>query len=873
MKKEYFKRTNAISAFILFILGMNLFQMKAQDRTLYFDVDAAGVSKPITWGLDLAWLSEGNIRRGITFMGGASNVDVVRSSFIPSDPIVNGALTGDALVNTNLRLDIINTWLNSNTQIVLNCDHPSVDASFYGNASTWTDLLDITTTMHENTGRSVVTVSPFNEPDYTVAQGTVSHFYNICAEMRNRSRFNNIRISGGNTLNCDVALDWYNNLVYYLDEGNTHQLAGSFDNYANFYQTVRNNGDHGTNDELHNVMEAMVGVEYGMQTGIWWGTAEYARGEFCKASDGVRLAYAEHRDNWTAASVYRAPSGKVQAFVGGSERQAATTSYKFVSQNKAVYFDGYGPYYEYTMEYPGGAVGSYQNGQTNAEKVINITWGEDIQPVIDGTYTIVSRHSGKVLDVADNSTADGANIQQWTYSGGTNQQWVVSPVDSRIGGDFSYFSIIGVGSGKSLDLTNWSLDNGANIQLYSAGTGATQQWYLEYAEDGWFYIRSRQSGKPLDVYNWSTEDGGNIAQWDYAGGANQQWRFIPVGAPVEFDAPVAPSNLSGTGNVSYINLSWTASSSSDVAGYTIYRAAAGEAYNTIARNVSSTSYNDYDVQSGTQYYYKVIAVDQSLNRSSASNEIGGLETSTSSGGSSIADGHVYSFISKLSNKAIEIYNAGTDNGSLITQFDYYGTNHQKWIATQNSDGTYSFASSNSTGRSLDVPACNFTNGVQLNIWDTYGNDCQKFNMEDMGNGYYRIHTTDDSKCIDVYGASTDNSAAIALWDCHSGDNQQWALIDHGLKSGTISDPILEEDNTISIAAYPNPVETELTIAIENFEGQVLVEIYSMDGRLEKQVIDNINISGNLTVPTWGYKGLGLVKVTAGNEVKLFKLNF
>jgi hypothetical protein len=35
---------------------------------------------------------------------------------------------------------------------------------------------------------------------------------------------------------------------------------------------VRASGHHATNDELHNVMEAMVGAEYGMQTGIWWYT-------------------------------------------------------------------------------------------------------------------------------------------------------------------------------------------------------------------------------------------------------------------------------------------------------------------------------------------------------------------------------------------------------------------------------------------------------------------------------------------------------------------------------------------------------------------------------------------------------------------------
>jgi len=47
-----------------------------------------------------------------------------------------------------------------------------------------------------------------------------------------------------------------------------------------------------------------------------------------------------------------------------------------------VYYDGYGPQREYTMVLPGG--NGYQNGQTNAERVVNITTGEDIQPVING---------------------------------------------------------------------------------------------------------------------------------------------------------------------------------------------------------------------------------------------------------------------------------------------------------------------------------------------------------------------------------------------------------------------------------------------------------------------------------------------------------
>lgn len=601
--------------------------MPVADRTVSFSVSDTGVYKPIIWGLDLAWLSESNIRRGIAFMG-ADRVDLIRTSFQPNLPLVNGDIQGTQITDLNTRLSLIDLT-GSKTKVMLNCDHPSVDASYLGNAANWAALIDATAKRVQARGRTIVSVSPFNEPDYGWGQFTGSNgqldFYNICGELRKNTRFDSIRICGGNTLNCDQALPWYNALKGRLEEGNTHQLAGNFDNFATFYQTVRANGDMATGDELHNVMEAMVGVEYGMQTGIWWGTAEYARGEFVKASDGRRLGYAEHRPNWTAASVYRSLEGKVQAFGGTSERQAATTTYRFVSKDKDVFFDGVGPQREYLMTLPGGT--AYQTGQTNAERVVNITWGADIQPVINGRYMLVNRNSGKVVGVTGGATTAGATLSQNTNTGATYQQWNVTPVDSRIGGDYSYFTISAVNSGKSMDLLNYSLSNGGGIIIWDDTKSGNQQWYLEYASDGWFYIRSRHSGKCMDVSGSSTANTAVINHWDYLGRTSQQWRFVPVGAPVEFVAPSAPTNLTATGKGTVIRLDWTASPESDVAGYTILRAdSATGAYYTIARNVTTNTYVDNTSLEGKTYFYKIKAVDNSLNSSVFSNETSAMET-------------------------------------------------------------------------------------------------------------------------------------------------------------------------------------------------------------------------------------------------------
>lgn len=592
------------------------------DRTVSFGVADAGVPKPISFGLDLAWLDGNNVRRGIAFMG-KERVKIIRSSFMPTNPLVGDtALQGEALVGINKRLDIIANYMGPGTNIMLNDDNPTVHADFYQNPVNWTKLMKVTAKYHEKRGFNVVSVAPFNEPDNTGAgQGSVQDFVNINTEVRKDPYFNGKRLSGPNMLNNDVFFNWYNPMKNQVDEGNTHQLAGSFDNYALIFQTLRTDGKYATNDELHNVMEAMVGVEYGMQSGIWWGTAELARGEFCKASDGVRLGYAEHRPYWTSASVYRHLDGRVQAFGGMSERQSATTTYRFVSKDRDVYYDGYGPQREYTMVLPGGPVGSYSNGQTGAERVVNITWGADIQPVINGTYKLVNRKSGKVIQVTGGSAALGANFIQSTNTGVAYQQWNVTPLDSKSGGDFSYFKISNVSSKLSPDVLNFSMENGGSIIAYNF-IGVNQQWYLEYAGDGWFYIRSRHSNKCMEVANGSIISGASIQQWEKNGGTNQQWRFLPVSAPVEFVAPSVPSNLTVNNQSSSVRLDWVASPETDVAGYTVFRAdSANGIYNTIARNVKSTVFVDNTISVGKQYFYAVKAVDNSLNSSDYSNQV------------------------------------------------------------------------------------------------------------------------------------------------------------------------------------------------------------------------------------------------------------
>jgi hypothetical protein len=117
--------------------------------------------------------------------------------------------------------------------------------------------------------------------------------------------------------------------------------------------------------------------------------------------------------------VWRHDDGRVKAFIGSSERQAVTTNYQFVSTEREVYYDGYGPVRELMMEIPGGT--GYQNGQTNAERVIDVTWGEDVAPgLVNGIYKLVNKQTGSV--VAYESNGNGIVLRKFSPTS-KKQQW------------------------------------------------------------------------------------------------------------------------------------------------------------------------------------------------------------------------------------------------------------------------------------------------------------------------------------------------------------------------------------------------------------------------------------------------------------------
>ncbi|MFC7142686.1 glycoside hydrolase family 11 protein [Halosimplex aquaticum] len=142
--------------------------------------------------------------------------------------------------------------------------------------------------------------------------------------------------------------------------------------------------------------------------------------------------------------------------------------------------------------------------------------------VANGTYSIRNVNSGKALDVAGESTEDGANVQQYSYWGGSNQQWNVEDTGN------GEYRIENVNSGKVLDVSGSSTSDGANVQQYADGGGDNQRFHLHDQGGGEYHVQPVHSDKAVEVEGSSTDDGANVQQYSWSGNGNQLWTFESV---------------------------------------------------------------------------------------------------------------------------------------------------------------------------------------------------------------------------------------------------------------------------------------------------------------------------------------------------------
>ena len=103
----------------------------------------------------------------------------------------------------------------------------------------------------------------------------------------------------------------------------------------------------------------------------------------------------------------------------------------------------------------------------------------------DAYYTIAAAN-GRVLEVADFNTENGASIRLWSYEGQPWQQWIFEEAAEgqyRIKNRFTGKVMDLAMSGVVIDLVGMRVDNGTQAQIWRDVFGENQLWSIQPVPD------------------------------------------------------------------------------------------------------------------------------------------------------------------------------------------------------------------------------------------------------------------------------------------------------------------------------------------------------------------------------------------------------
>jgi len=153
------------------------------------------------------------------------------------------------------------------------------------------------------------------------------------------------------------------------------------------------------------------------------------------------------------------------------------------------------------------------------------TWAAPGNPTggpSQGIYEVSpSTNLSLAMDVYGASSANGALIDQWTWSGGANQKFYFHSL-----GNNQYWLEPQNALGKCLDIININPNNGAGLQSYSYWGGLGQIWYAINLGNGYYRLApDLNPNETLDVPSGSTSAGTYLQTYAYWGAAGQQWKL------------------------------------------------------------------------------------------------------------------------------------------------------------------------------------------------------------------------------------------------------------------------------------------------------------------------------------------------------------
>ncbi|MBC8084988.1 MAG: RICIN domain-containing protein, partial [Hymenobacter sp.] len=176
-----------------------------------------------------------------------------------------------------------------------------------------------------------------------------------------------------------------------------------------------------------------------------------------------------------------------------------------------------------------------------------------------------------------------------------------------------------------------------------------------------------------------------------------------------------------------------------------------------------------------------------------------------------------------------------------------------------------------SGKALEVSGNSTADGAIAQQWGYRGANNQKWRIESVGGGYYRVVSANSGKCLDVSSAATTDGTGLQQWAC--GNNSASQSFQFNLLS--TARPSLSQSQSQSQsrelagadggpAVYPNPSAEAFTIAQA---GEFRYVIQDAAG----QPLETGAGTGHVTAGGRLKPGIYIVRVQSATDIKTIKI--
>ena len=335
---------------------------------------------------------------------------------------------------------------------------------------------------------------------------------------------------------------------------------------------------------------------------------------------------------------------------------------------------------------------------------------DEKRTIADGTYMFSSAlKKTSVLNVKDNSSKSGANVNIADANGNSSQRWDVVYIAN------GFYNIFKHGTKLALTVLSGEATNSSNVGIAKKDGSDRQLWSFKLLSSGYYYIVSRLDPNfVLNLEDGSYKSGTNVNLATLKNEKQKQFKLYEAGTAEKSTVSLSSGTytLKTMGNK---KLSVDVKAKSKKSGANMLLGKAGSAW--------------------TQRFH----ID--------------------------ADGKGYYVVSIVgSGKVLSTKNASVIPGNNVIQTSYTGDDTQKWALHKTSNG-YEFVNK-ATNFALAVSNSKFAAGTNVLTTTRKDTAAQRYKLDRvylLTDGIYRIASVlTSSKVVEVKGSSTKNGAAVQL---------------------------------------------------------------------------------------------------------------